>query len=231
MTEILAKETLEDPIIFGNLLLSLGEVDGLVGGAITSTANVISPAFKLIGTDKNTKLVSSVFFMCMPDEVLIYGDCAININPDSEELSDIAIQSKKTAEKFGIDPKIAMISYSTGNSGKGEDVEKVKNAVKILRDNGETLVDGPLQYDAAINKNVAKIKAPNSEIAGNATVFIFPDLNTGNTTYKAVQRSADVLTIGPILQGLKKPVNDLSRGAEVEDIIYTMIITNIQSQN
>ncbi len=177
------------------------------------------------------RLVSSIFFMCLPEQVLVYGDCAINIDPNAEELADIAIQSAESAQAFGITPRVAMLSYSTGASGSGSDVEKVKEATHLARERRpDLLIDGPLQYDAATIKEVAESKAPDSRVAGRATVFIFPDLNTGNTTYKAVQRSAEVISIGPMLQGLRKPVNDLSRGALVEDIVFTIALTAIQAE-
>jgi phosphate acetyltransferase len=184
----------------------------------------------LIKTVPNISKVSSVFFMCLPKQVLVYGDCAVNQNPTAIELAEIAIQSADSAKQFGIEPRIAMINYSTGTSGSGADVVKVNEATKIVQEKRpDLMIDGPLQYDAAYSPEVAKQKAPNSPVAGRATVYIFPDLNTANTTYKAVQRSADVLSIGPMLQGLKKPVNDLSRGALVEDIVYTIAVTAIQS--
>jgi len=183
-----------------------------------------------VKTSPNASLVSSVFFMCLPDQVLVYGDCAINPDPTAEQLAEIAIQSADSATAFGIAPKVAMISYSTGGSGSGNDVDKVREATAIAQKRRpDLLIDGPLQYDAAIMEKVAKQKAPDSKVAGEATVFIFPDLNTGNTTYKAVQRSADVVSIGPMLQGIRKPVNDLSRGALVDDIVYTIAITAIQA--
>ncbi|MCH9811230.1 phosphate acetyltransferase [bacterium] len=229
MTEEMAKKSLTDPIVVGMMMLEKGEVDGLVAGANTTTANVVSPALKILKTAKGAALVSSIFFMCLPTEVVVYGDCAVNLNPTAEELANIAIQSAASAKQFDIDPKVAMISYSTGSSGFGEEVEKVKKATKLVQEQKVDFpVDGPLQYDAAGVPDVAKIKAPKSKVAGKATVFIFPDLNTANTTYKAVQRTAGVLSIGPVLQGLKKPVNDLSRGATVDDIIYTIAITAIQ---
>lgn len=229
LTEQAAIEYLQDPIVVGMMMLEAGEVDGLVAGANTTTAKVVSPALKILKTSEGAKLVSSIFFMCLENEVIVYGDCAINQNPTADGLADIAIQSATSAQKFDIDPKVAMISYSTGSSGSGADVEKVKEAVKIIKEkSADLVVDGPLQYDAAKSPDVAKIKAPNSPVAGQATVFIFPDLNTANTTYKAVQRTAGVLSIGPVLQGLRKPVNDLSRGATVDDIIYTIAITVIQ---
>lgn len=231
MTEVVAQEQLEDNVVLGTMMLERGEVDGLVSGAVHTTANTIRPPLQLIKTAPNSSLVSSVFFMLLPEQVLVYGDCAINPDPTSEQLAEIAIQSADSAQAFGIEPRVAMISYSTGNSGAGSDVEKVREATRIAQEKRPDLViDGPLQYDAAIMEDVAKSKAPNSAVAGRATVFIFPDLNTGNTTYKAVQRSADLISIGPMLQGMRKPVNDLSRGALVDDIVYTIALTAIQSQ-
>ncbi|GAA5140360.1 phosphate acetyltransferase [Thalassotalea piscium] len=231
MTDVVAKQELKDNVVLGTLMLKLGQVDGLVSGAVNTTANTIRPALQLIKTAPNSSLVSSIFFMLLPDQVLIYGDCAINPEPNAEQLADIAIQSADSAIQFGIDPKVAMISYSTGTSGHGADVEKVKLATKLAQDKRpDLIIDGPLQYDAAIMENVAKTKAPNSPVAGQANVFIFPDLNTGNTTYKAVQRSADLVSIGPMLQGMGKPVNDLSRGALVDDIVYTIALTAIQAK-
>lgn len=231
MTDILAKESLKDNTVLATMMLQMGDVDGLVSGAVNTTANTVRPALQIIKTHKTSKLVSSVFFMCLPDQVLIFGDCAINPDPTADELADIAIQSAHTAMEFGIEPLVAMISYSTGLSGFGVDVDKVKNATDIVKQKEpDLLVDGPLQYDAALIESVAKKKAPDSKVAGKATVVIFPDLNTGNTTYKAVQRSANVLSIGPMLQGLNKPVNDLSRGALVDDIVYTIAITAIQAK-
>ena len=225
-----AEEMLQDPVVLGTMMLAEGHVDGLVSGAVHTTANTIRPALQLIKTTTNARLVSSIFFMCLPDQVLVYGDCAVNPNPDSESLADIAIQSAESAEAFGITPRVAMLSYSTGASGSGSDVEKVREATRIARERRPDLaIDGPLQYDAAAIKAVGESKAPGSEVAGRATVFIFPDLNTGNTTYKAVQRSADVISIGPMLQGMRKPVNDLSRGAMVEDIVFTIALTAIQA--
>ncbi|WP_043316217.1 phosphate acetyltransferase [Microbulbifer sp. HZ11] len=230
LTEIVAKEQLQDNVVLGTMMLAEGEVDGLVSGAVHTTANTIRPALQLIKTAPGASLVSSVFFMLLPDQVLVYGDCAINPDPDAEELADIAIQSADSAEAFGIEPRVAMISYSTGTSGSGSDVDKVREATRLAQNKRPDLViDGPLQYDAAIMENVAKKKAPDSPVAGRATVFIFPDLNTGNTTYKAVQRSADLISIGPMLQGMRKPVNDLSRGALVDDIVYTIALTAIQA--
>jgi len=231
MTEVVAQEQLEDNVVLGTMMLESGEVDGMVSGAVHTTANTIRPPLQLIKTAPNSSLVSSVFFMLLPEQVLVYGDCAINPDPTAEQLAEIAIQSADSASAFGIDPRVAMISYSTGTSGAGSDVEKVREATRIAQEKRPDLViDGPLQYDAAIMEDVAKSKAPNSQVAGRATVFIFPDLNTGNTTYKAVQRSADLISIGPMLQGMRKPVNDLSRGALVDDIVYTIALTAIQSQ-
>ncbi len=227
----MAHDILENqPIVLATVMLYLGEVDGLVAGAVGTTADTIRPAFQIIKTKPSTHLVSSVFFMCLEKQVLVYGDCAVNPDPDANALAEIAIQSADTALKFDIEPRIAMISYSTGTSGSGQGVDKVREATAIVRlKRPDLLVDGPLQYDAAVIESVAKLKAPDSKVAGKATVCIFPDLNTGNTTYKAVQRSANVLSIGPVLQGLNKPVNDLSRGATVDDIVYTIAITAIQS--
>lgn len=230
MTDIIAREQLEDNVVLGTMMLESNEVDGLVSGAVHTTANTIRPPLQIIKTAPGSSLVSSVFFMLLPEQVLVYGDCAINPDPTAEQLAEIAIQSADSAAAFGIDPLVAMISYSTGDSGTGSDVEKVREATRIAREKRPDLViDGPLQYDAAIMADVAKSKAPNSPVAGKATVFIFPDLNTGNTTYKAVQRSANLISIGPMLQGMRKPVNDLSRGALVDDIVYTVALTAIQS--
>jgi phosphate acetyltransferase len=230
LTAPMAEQQLEDNVVVGTMMLALDEVDGLVSGAIHTTANTVRPALQLIKTPPSTKLVSSVFFMLMPDQVLVYGDCAINPSPSAEELADIAIQSAESARAFGIEPRVAMLSYSTGSSGEGADVEKVARATELAKALRPDLpIDGPLQYDAASVPSVGKQKAPGSPVAGRATVFIFPDLNTGNTTYKAVQRSAGVVSVGPMLQGLRKPVNDLSRGALVDDIVYTIALTAIQA--
>ncbi len=232
LTEPMALAQLEDTVVLGTMMLALDEVDGLVSGAIHTTANTIRPALQLIKTAKHAKLVSSIFFMLLPEQVMVYGDCAVNPDPTSDELCDIALQSAASAAAFGIEPKVAMISYSTGSSGTGSDVEKVRAATDAAKSrNPNLLIDGPLQYDAATTASVAKSKAPDSLVAGKASVVIFPDLNTGNTTYKAVQRSANVVSIGPMLQGLAKPVNDLSRGALVEDIVYTIALTAIQATN
>ncbi|MGR5556425.1 phosphate acetyltransferase [Vibrio fortis] len=230
MTEVVAREKLQDSVFLGTMMLENDEVDGLVSGAVHTTANTIVPPFQIIKTAPDASIVSSVFFMLLPDQVLVYGDCAINPDPTAEQLAEIAIQSADSAAAFGIEPRVAMISYSTGESGKGADVDKVREATKLAQEKRPDLViDGPLQYDAAIMENVAASKAPNSPVAGKATVFVFPDLNTGNTTYKAVQRSADLVSIGPMLQGMRKPVNDLSRGALVDDIVYTVALTAIQA--
>jgi len=229
-SEAVAAEQLTDTVFLGTTMLQMDEVDGLVSGAIHTTANTVRPAFQLIKTAPQYSLVSSIFFMLLPEQVVVYGDCAINPDPTAEELAEIAIQSAQSATAFGIEPKVAMISYSTGASGAGADVEKVTRATEIVRERAPNLaVDGPLQYDAASVMSVGKQKAPDSPVAGQANVFIFPDLNTGNTTYKAVQRSANVISVGPMLQGLNKPVNDLSRGALVDDIIYTIALTAIQA--
>ncbi|MDZ4297674.1 MAG: phosphate acetyltransferase [Moraxellaceae bacterium] len=222
---------LEDNVVLGTMMLALDEVDGLVSGAINTTANTIRPAFQLIKTAPGYNLVSSIFFMLLPDQVLVYGDCAVNPEPNAAELAEIALQSAASARAFGIEPRVAMISYSTGDSGTGAEVEKVREATRIAREaEPDLLLDGPLQYDAAAIESVGRQKAPNSPVAGRANVFIFPDLNTGNTTYKAVQRSADCISVGPMLQGLRKPVNDLSRGALVDDIVYTIALTAIQAK-
>lgn len=232
VTEREAAEMLEDNVWLGTVMLALGEVSGLVSGAVHSTANTIRPALQIIKTKPGASVVSSVFFMCLPDQVVVYGDCAVNPDPDANMLADIAIQSADSAARFGIEPWVAMISYSTGESGSGVDVDKVREATRIARERRpDLLLDGPMQYDAAAIADVARTKAPDSPVAGRATVFIFPDLNTGNTTYKAVQRSANVVSVGPMLQGLKRPVNDLSRGALVEDIVYTIAITAIQAMD
>lgn len=231
LNEPMALQQLEDNVVLGTMMLALDEVDGLVSGAVHTTANTIRPAFQLIKTAPGYSLVSSVFFMLLPDQVLVYGDCAVNPDPNAEELAEIAIQSARSAAAFGIPPRVAMISYSTGSSGGGADVEKVRQATQLASAREpQLLIDGPLQYDAAAIASVGRQKAPDSPVAGKATVFIFPDLNTGNTTYKAVQRSANVISVGPMLQGLRKPVNDLSRGALVDDIVFTIALTAIQAE-
>jgi phosphate acetyltransferase len=231
MTPDQAASELSDAIMVGTMMMALDEADGLVSGAVHTTAHTIRPALQIIKTVPGCNLVSSVFFMLLPDQVLVFGDCAVNPNPSAEQLADIAIQSAESALAFGIPPRVAMLSYSTGTSGAGEDVEKVKKATDLARSRRpELLIDGPLQYDAAIMPDVARSKAPRSPVAGRATVFVFPDLNSGNVTYKAVQRSANVVSIGPMLQGLAKPVNDLSRGCLVEDIVFTIALTAIQAE-
>jgi phosphate acetyltransferase len=212
-------------------MVHLGYADGMVSGAAHTTQHTIRPAFEIIKTKPNCSLVSSVFFMCLEDRVLVYGDCAVNPNPNAEQLADIAVTSSDTARMFGIEPRTALLSYSSGESGKGDDVETVRSAVQLAHARRPDLkLDGPIQYDAAVDAEVGSSKMPNSEVAGKATVFIFPDLNTGNNTYKAVQRSANAVAIGPVLQGLNKPVNDLSRGCTVTDIVNTVVITAIQAQ-
>ncbi|MDK4679726.1 phosphate acetyltransferase [Kingella negevensis] len=230
MTPEQAREQLQDTVVLGTMMMAQNDVDGLVSGAVHTTANTIRPALQLIKTAPGESIVSSVFFMLLPGQVVVYGDCAVNPNPTAEQLADIAIQSAKSAKAFGIEPRVAMISYSTINSGSGPDVDLVVEATRIVKAKApELAVDGPLQYDAAVVADVAKSKAPNSPVAGKANVFIFPNLTTGNCTYKAVQRNANVLSVGPMLQGLRKPVNDLSRGALVEDIVYTIALTAIQA--
>jgi phosphate acetyltransferase len=232
LTPAQALDQLEDTVVLGTMMLAVDDVDGLVSGAVHTTASTVRPALQLIKTAEGSSIVSSIFFMLMPDQVMVYGDCAINPAPTAEQLAEIAKQSADSALAFGITPKVAMISYSTGLSGVGEDVDRVRLATEIAhREYPELVLDGPLQYDAASVVEVGKQKAPNSPVAGQATVFVFPDLNTGNTTYKAVQRSANVVSVGPMLQGLRKPVNDLSRGALVDDIVFTIALTAIQAQS
>ncbi|MFG3050679.1 phosphate acetyltransferase [Kitasatospora sp. NPDC048239] len=231
MTVELALDVVTDVSYFGTLMVQEGIADGMVSGAVHSTAATIRPAFEVIKTSPGAAIVSSVFFMCLADKVLVYGDCAVNPDPDAQQLADIAIQSAATAAQFGVEPRVAMLSYSTGTSGSGADVDKVRKATELVRAlRPDILVEGPIQYDAAVDAHVAATKLPGSPVAGRATVLIFPDLNTGNNTYKAVQRSAGAVAVGPVLQGLRKPVNDLSRGALVEDIVNTVAITAIQSQ-
>ncbi len=226
----MALAQLEDPVVLGTMMLAEADVDGLVSGAVHTTANTIRPALQLIKTAPQYRIVSSVFFMLLPEQVLVYGDCAVNPMPTAEQLAEIAVQSAASAEAFGITPRVAMISYSTGSSGTGAEVEKVRQATELARQQRpDLLIDGPLQYDAAAVASVGRQKAPDSKVAGRATIYVFPDLNTGNTTYKAVQRSTNCVSVGPMLQGLRKPVNDLSRGALVDDIVYTIALTAVQA--
>lgn len=230
LTRQAAEDAMSHANYFSTMMVHLGYADGMVSGATHSTADTIRPALQIIKTTPGISIVSSVFFMCLSTKVLVYGDCAVNQDPDANELAQIALSSAKTAESFGIEPRVAMLSYSTGESGSGADVDKVREATNIVKaTNASILIEGPIQYDAAIDKEVAMTKLPDSKVAGNATVFIFPDLNTGNNTYKAVQRSSDAVAIGPILQGLNKPINDLSRGCLVADIVNTVAITAIQA--
>ncbi len=231
LTLEVAKQSLEDVNYFGTMMVYCKDADGMVSGATHTTQSTIRPALQIIKTKPNISIVSSLFFMCFDTKVLIYADCAINQDPNEQQLAQIAITTAQTTKAFGIEPKVAMLSYSTGESGKGADVEKVQHSTQIIKQSvPELLIEGPIQYDAAIDKTVAKKKLPNSKVAGEATVFIFPDLNTGNNTYKAVQRSSGAIAIGPILQGLNKPINDLSRGCLVSDIVNTVAITAIQAQ-
>ena len=232
VTEEVAYDTVGTPSYFGTFLVGAGEVDGMVSGAVHTTADTIRPAFEVIRARKDVSVVSSVFFMCLADRVLVYGDCAVNPKPSPDQLADIAIVSAATAQTFGVDPRIAMLSYSTGQSGRGPDVTVVREATEAVRARRPDLkVEGPIQYDAAVDERVAELKMPDSEVAGRATVFIFPDLEAGNVAYKAVQRSANAVAVGPVLQGLRKPVNDLSRGCTVADIVNTVAITAVQAQN
>jgi len=229
---VMARDLMEDVSYFGSMMVYKGHADGMVSGAVHTTQHTIVPALQFIKTKPESSIVSSVFFMCLEDRVSVYGDCAINPNPTAEQLAEIAISSAATSVAFDIDPKIAMLSYSSGTSGVGEDVVRVRKATEIIKQNRPDLkVDGPIQYDAAVDINVGKLKLPDSEVAGQANVFIFPDLNTGNNTYKAVQRETKALAIGPIIQGLNKPVNDLSRGCTVDDIFNTVVVTAIQAQD
>jgi phosphate acetyltransferase len=226
-----ALDMVADVSYFGTMMVWKGLADGMVSGAAHTTAHTIRPALQIIKTTPGVSIVSSVFFMALEDRVLVYGDCAVNPDPNAEQLADIAISSATTAAAFGVEPRVAMLSYSTGTSGAGEEVEKVRRATELARERRPDLaIEGPIQYDAAVDASVAKSKLPGSDVAGRATVFVFPDLNTGNNTYKAVQRSAGAVAIGPVLQGLRLPVNDLSRGALVEDIINTVVITAVQAQ-
>ncbi|MBW2491535.1 MAG: phosphate acetyltransferase [Deltaproteobacteria bacterium] len=230
-----ARDVMSDVNFFGTMMIYKGRADGMVSGSVHSTAATIRPALQIIKTKPGFTIVSSVFLMCLADRVLVYGDCAVNPNPNASQLAEIALSSAHTAKTFGIEPVIAMLSYSTGGSGTGEDVEKVREATRIAQEKAKESypglkIDGPIQYDAAVDASVAKTKMPDSEVAGKATVFVFPDLNTGNNTYKAVQRSAGAVAIGPVLQGLKCPVNDLSRGCTITDIVNTVAITAVQAQ-
>jgi phosphate acetyltransferase len=227
----MAKDLMEDVSYFGTMMVYKGHADGMVSGAAHTTQHTILPALQFIKTKPNCSVVSSVFFMCLEDRVSVFGDCAINPNPTAEQLAEIAISSADSSLAFGIEPKIAMLSYSSGSSGKGDEVDKVRAATEIVKQKRPDLkIEGPIQYDAAVDMEVGQSKMPNSEVAGQASVLIFPDLNTGNNTYKAVQRETGALAIGPMLQGLNKPVNDLSRGCTVDDIINTVVITAIQAQ-
>ena len=227
-----ALEVMLEDAYFGTMMVHLGMVDGMVSGAAHTTANTIRPALEFVRTRPDTNIVSSVFFMLLPDRALVYGDCAVNPNPNAEQLADIALASARTAEQFGVEPRVAMLSYSTGGSGAGEDVDTVRQATEIAQQRAPQLpIEGPIQYDAAVNASIAASKLPDSDVAGQATVFIFPDLNTGNNTYKAVQQSSGAVAVGPVLQGLNKPVNDLSRGCTVADIVNTVAITAIQAQD
>jgi len=227
----MARDTMTDVSYFGTMMVYKGHADGMVSGAVHTTQHTIRPALQFVKTKPGISVVSSVFFMCLPDRVCVFGDCAVNPNPTAEQLAEIAISSAESSQRFGIEPKVAMLSYSSGTSGEGEEVEKVRRATEIVKQKRPDLkVEGPIQYDAAVDPEVGKQKLPDSEVAGKATVLIFPDLNTGNNTYKAVQRETGALAIGPMLQGLNKPVNDLSRGCTIDDIFNTVIITAIQSQ-
>ena len=231
VTLAMAQDLMEDVSYYGTMMVYKGHADGMVSGAAHTTQHTILPALQFVKTRPECKIVSSIFFMCLENRVSIFGDCAINPNPTAEQLAEIAISSADSSIAFGIEPKIAMLSYSSGTSGKGDDVDKVRNATEIVRQKRPDLkIEGPIQYDAAVDMTVGKSKLPNSEVAGQASVLIFPDLNTGNNTYKAVQRETGALAIGPMLQGLNKPVNDLSRGCTIDDIINTVIITAIQAQ-
>jgi phosphate acetyltransferase len=232
LTREQAHDNMLDVSFFGTMMVHLGHADGMVSGAAHTTAHTIRPALQFIKTRPGISIVSSVFFMCLEDRVLVYGDCAINPKPTAEQLADIAIASADTANLFGVEPRVALLSYSTGTSGAGEEVERVRRAVELAQERRpDLLLEGPLQYDAAVDESVGRAKAPGSKVAGHATVLIFPDLNTGNNTYKAVQRETGSIAVGPVLQGLNRPVNDLSRGCLVEDIVNTVAITAIQAQS
>jgi phosphate acetyltransferase len=227
----MALDQMSDVSYFGTMMVYKGVADGMVSGAAHTTQHTIRPGLQFVKTKPGVSVVSSVFFMALSDRVLVYGDCAVNPNPNAEQLAEIAISSAETAEKFGIVPRVAMLSYSSGASGEGEDVERVRQATHLAQERRpDLMIEGPIQYDAAVALDVAQKKMPKSEVAGKATVFIFPDLNTGNNTYKAVQRETGAIAIGPVLQGLNKPVNDLSRGCTVEDVVNTVAITAVQAQ-
>jgi phosphate acetyltransferase len=227
----MAEDLLTDVSYFGTMMVYKGDADGMVSGAVHTTQHTIRPALQFVKTKPGVSVVSSVFFMCLEDRVSVFGDCAINPNPNAEQLAEIAISSADSSRAFGIEPKVAMLSYSSGSSGKGEEVDKVRKATEIVKKLRPDLkIEGPIQYDAAVDKEIGKAKLPNSDVAGEASVLIFPDLNTGNNTYKAIQRETGALAIGPMLQGLNAPINDLSRGCTTEDIFNTVMITAIQAQ-
>ena len=227
----MANDMMQDVSFFGTMMVYKGHADGMVSGAVNTTQHTIRPALQFIKTKPGVSVVSSVFFMCLDDRVSVFGDCAINPNPTAEQLAEIAISSADSSAAFGIEPKVAMLSYSSGSSGQGADVDKVRKATEIVKQlRPDIKIEGPIQYDAAVDSNIGKKKLPDSKVAGQASVLIFPDLNTGNNTYKAVQRETGAIAIGPMLQGLNKPVNDLSRGCTVDDIFNTVIITAIQAQ-
>jgi phosphate acetyltransferase len=223
---------MRDVSYFGTMMVYKGDADGMVSGAAHSTAHTIRPAFQFIKARSGFEVISSVFFMCLEDRVLVYGDCAVVPRPTAEQLAEIAIVSAETGSTFGIEPRIAMLSYSSGESGTGEEVDRVRKATQLARERRPDLpIEGPIQYDAAVDISVGRSKMPGSDVAGRATILVFPDLNTGNNTYKAVQRETGAIAVGPVLQGLNKPVNDLSRGSTVDDVINTVAITAIQAQN
>ena len=231
MTIEQARDKVRDVSYFGTMMVHMGDADGMVSGAIHTTAHTIVPSFQIIKTAPGVSIVSSVFLMLLKDRVWAFGDCAVNPNPTPEQLADIAISSAATARQFGLDPKVAMLSYSTGTSGSGVDVDAVVEATRLAREKApELALEGPIQFDASVDEAVASVKLPDSPVAGRANVFIFPSLNAGNIGYKAVQRSSGAVAIGPVLQGLNKPVNDLSRGALVEDIVNTVALTAVQAQ-
>jgi len=231
MTLEMARDQMLNPVQYATMMVCMGDADGFVSGSTHSTADTLGPVLRIIKTRPGVSLASSIFFMCLPDKVVVYGDCALVENPTAEQMADIAVTSADTAAAFGIKPVVALLSYSTGESGKGRDVDKVREATRIAREKRPELpIEGPIQYDAAISEDVARVKAKGSSVAGKATVYIFPSLDAGNTAYKAVQRSANVPAIGPVMQGLRRPANDLSRGATVTDIVYTIAITSIQAQ-